>query len=824
MEAIASSPRGTLLLVGDIEGRPELASRLLMGGYALTVARGLDEARRLAVGERPQAVLVVDDHPSHTPPETLVRALRDQAELATLPLVAITHDPAGRGHALRQAGADDVVSEAAGDEILARTAAALALNRLAERDLAARARFEALVRIGQLATTTLDRETILRRAVEDVAHVVGASRCSVVLVAPETRQALVVASLECPDGISLAIDLDRYPELGRALTTGETVLVQDAADDPLMATVRGLLMPIGVRSVLVQPLISDSDVLGVLFLRVSRQDRGFVPEDVAFVRAAASALTGALRYARLQGTLESRKDELDRLYALRFQELSEANADLRTRVRASEDALSVCAHDLRGSLMALLSRASLLLAREALTDYGRASLAVIQRQGHRMADLIASLLDGEKAQAELLYLSVAPFDLAAASREVVVELEVLAASRGVTLEIVGAETIEVIADEIRIRQVLHNLVANAISYTPRDGRVSVEVSEGGPDGERARIVVSDDGPGIPESERPKIFARHRSGPGGIGLGLSICRDIVERHGGDIWFHGREGGGTAFCFSLPRATGPENDALPKDGTGLPILLLAGVDAALDARIRRIVRDQCRLERVTTASELMSRGRALGPAAILLGQADGPAMALDLLQAAARCEDLRDVPALRIGAPDDPASAEETAAEALALATRRDRLEGMTRALRRAGVDTETALLDRRGLEERLTQELERVRRYGRSMSLVLFVPQDPVPEEAIAAGAAALETKTRGGDFLAHLGGGRFAAVLVETSAERAAPFVARVAPALAAALGTVVRTGVYGQTQPDEDAAMLVARAMQACTPEARPTATRDES
>ena len=121
----------------------------------------------------------------------------------------------------------------------------------------------ALVAIAQAATSTLQRDEILNLVVHKISEVVPVDRCSVVLVEDEgglPRKAEVVASQECPEGMSLSIELGRYPELKKALVTRETVLVEDAQQDPLMADVKRYIAPLSVRSILVHPLVSQDDV------------------------------------------------------------------------------------------------------------------------------------------------------------------------------------------------------------------------------------------------------------------------------------------------------------------------------------------------------------------------------------------------------------------------------------------------------------------------------------------------------------------------------------------------------------------------------------
>jgi signal transduction histidine kinase len=120
---------------------------------------------------------------------------------------------------------------------------------------------------------------------------------------------------------------------------------------------------------------------------------------------------------------------------------------------------------------------------------------------------------------------------------------------------------ELACEESRFRQVLVNLVENAIKYSPDGGEVMVTLTE--ESGSRARIEVSDRGLGVPQAERERIFAKFyrldpglRRGVGGTGLGLYISRELVERMHGSLWAEPRPGGGSTFVVELPLLRGEE----------------------------------------------------------------------------------------------------------------------------------------------------------------------------------------------------------------------------------------------------------------------------
>jgi two-component system NtrC family sensor kinase len=192
----------------------------------------------------------------------------------------------------------------------------LAIRRLnAEAAIVDRARRESrelwtLLQITETITGTLDLKRVMSLIVQKVGELVGAESCSILLTDAKLRNCFVLASSESPDVDMLEVDLQKYPELRRALDTREPVLVTDVQRDPLVSSVRDILIEKGYRSMLVLPLLFGREVLGTLFLRASR-GRPFSRAEIRFCRAAAGASANALKNALLYKDL-SREAELHR--------------------------------------------------------------------------------------------------------------------------------------------------------------------------------------------------------------------------------------------------------------------------------------------------------------------------------------------------------------------------------------------------------------------------------------------------------------------------------------------------------------------------------
>jgi PAS domain S-box-containing protein len=219
-----------------------------------------------------------------------------------------------------------------------------------------------------------------------------------------------------------------------------------------------------------------------------------------------------------------------------------------------EEFFQSAAHDLRAPLFAV--QGYLRLLRKSLTpDERQASwLDAVDQSCEKLTVLVKDALDYARIENGHLRLAPASVDARALARRAAVLFKPMADERGIFLETALAADAppSFEADERLIERLLHNLVANALKFTPRGGRVCVSVS---PRGDQVEFAVEDDGPGIPESQRAAVFERFRQldvpGPkSGFGLGLSICAKIVKLHRGVIWVESGRMQGARFVARLP----------------------------------------------------------------------------------------------------------------------------------------------------------------------------------------------------------------------------------------------------------------------------------
>jgi signal transduction histidine kinase len=340
--------------------------------------------------------------------------------------------------------------------------------------------------------------------------------------------------------------LDGPGAVARVLRTGQRMIMPVVTDEMLAAGARNkehlrILRSAGMRSSLLIPLIARGSVLGVLTLVVTgRSGRSYDEADVTLAEELARRAAQAIDNARLY-------------------------AEAGAAIHARDEFLMIASHELR-TPVTVMRTASQLLQRErdrGQLDEARLVRAIghITQASERLASLTEDLLDVSRLQTGQFALRITDLDLGPFVQEIVERWrEQLGPRHPLGLE-VADRTPCVRADPARLDQVLANLLGNAAKYSPQGGPIQVSVQ---PDGGGARVEVRDQGIGLPPNAEEIIFrpfgrtaAAVRRQIQGLGLGLYICRQIMERHGGRIWAEHAHGQvGAVFGLWLPAASATE----------------------------------------------------------------------------------------------------------------------------------------------------------------------------------------------------------------------------------------------------------------------------
>lgn len=239
------------------------------------------------------------------------------------------------------------------------------------------------------------------------------------------------------------------------------------------------------------------------------------------------------------------------------QELQLARAKAEDALRLRDQFLTLAAHELKTPLSAIQGHVELLQRRLArdnpLSPRDQRTLKIIADQTNRLSTLVRSLLDLSRIERGQLAIERAPLDVAALVERVVQEMQPILEQREIELQR-PRDAVIIDGDEARLEQVFVNLLQNAVKYSAADSPVQVRVDQQGP---AACIAVRDWGIGIPSAALPQLFERYfratnvESGSVvGMGIGLSVVKDIVELHGGQVLVESAEGSGSTFTVCLP----------------------------------------------------------------------------------------------------------------------------------------------------------------------------------------------------------------------------------------------------------------------------------
>jgi PAS domain S-box-containing protein len=252
----------------------------------------------------------------------------------------------------------------------------------------------------------------------------------------------------------------------------------------------------------------------------------------------------------------------DSLYVTVLRDIAEREA----RQRAQDEFIAIIGHELKVPLTLLIGWAEIL---QSLGTYNEHAVTTISAQAKRLNRLVSDLLDVTRLRAGRLELLVEPVDLAELLRISTAQAQSVAPRHAIRAELLEQPLLRTV-DRDRIQQVLENLISNAVKYSPAGGEILLRLESVG---EETRIIVRDQGGGIPAKALPHIFEPYYRGETtagsaeGLGLGLYISRLLVEAHGGRIWAESETGRGSSFTIVLssrdPPPTGSTTPASPTE---------------------------------------------------------------------------------------------------------------------------------------------------------------------------------------------------------------------------------------------------------------------
>jgi signal transduction histidine kinase len=335
---------------------------------------------------------------------------------------------------------------------------------------------------------------------------------------------------------------------GWVARTGQSVRVGDVRQDPRYHPMRD-----DIRSELCVPLHVGDQVVGVVNVETTRPN-AYTEADRRVLETVAAQMAVAIQNARLYKQIQHYAAELEQRVAERTKELAQANLQLKELDRLKSMFIASMSHELRTPLNSIIGFTGIMLQGMAgeITGEQRKQLTMVKNSAHHLLALINDIIDVSKIEAGKVELAIEEFDLSALAQEVRDSFTVAAEEKGLKLSLDMPERLIIESDKRRVKQVLMNLVGNAVKFTDR-GEIEIEVAkrEG-----RAEVSVRDTGIGIREEDMGKLFKPFSQIPvegaprEGTGLGLYLSRRIANLLGGETEAESEFGKGSKFTFTVP----------------------------------------------------------------------------------------------------------------------------------------------------------------------------------------------------------------------------------------------------------------------------------
>lgn len=313
-----------------------------------------------------------------------------------------------------------------------------------------------------------------------------------------------------------------------------------------------------IKTTLIYPIYVDNNIMGIFIASTSKESSKLSDYDFTmienFVESAGIALQHALLYKKVQ-------DKTEQLTQIN-QQVSQMNDKLHELDKLKDDFVSVASHELRTPMTAIRSYAWMALHRSdiPLSQKMEKYLSRVMVSTERLINLVNDMLNISRIESGRVEISPKAFDITELSEEVLTEVSAKALEKKLNLHLLRSKVPEVFADPDKVHQVLLNLLGNALKFTPENGQISLSYLS---DGKVVEVSVKDSGVGISKEDQSRLFQKFgrldnsyvaAATSGGTGLGLFICKSLVEIMKGKIWAESEGlGKGTTFKFTLPAAT-------------------------------------------------------------------------------------------------------------------------------------------------------------------------------------------------------------------------------------------------------------------------------
>lgn len=386
---------------------------------------------------------------------------------------------------------------------------------------------DALAMMAKAITSQLDLDQILSRALEHAISLTSAREAAIWLVDHNTNTLFLEAESGLEDE---TIQRLRLPvtdtQAGQVVATGQPLRVSRTAGGEQVKVKTGYI----VEAVLYVPLIHGETTFGVMSVVHREAGKVFSKRDEKLLASLAEFAAVALHNSRI------------------YQQLADAD-------RLKGEMIQNISHEFRTPLHYMVGYSGLLLDYSDLDEEVSEGLRVIALQAHKLSRMVENFVSIDTARRDALHRE--SVDVTTLIADLLRSSKLLAAEKQLALSMeVEPDLPLAVANRLAITQVLDNLMSNSLKFTPDGGTITVSAYSAN---DQVIISITDTGIGIPPEAHTRIFERFYQVDGsatrkygGVGLGLSVCKSIIDAHNGQIWLTSEEGSGTTFSFSLPTA--------------------------------------------------------------------------------------------------------------------------------------------------------------------------------------------------------------------------------------------------------------------------------
>ncbi len=421
--------------------------------------------------------------------------------------------------------------------------------------------FTVLNEISQIATEPHDLSEVLSNSLEKVRELMAVETAAIILTNEQKGEVITATH-----GDGLVRFLDKVKKLpadnsvtGRLALSGAPIVIGDTSKYSQLIDIS--IREEGLQSIAAVPLKSSGRVIGTLLI-ASRNLRSFSSEDISLLNTIGEGLGPALKNAELYEALQEKNRQLgmqNKELLRRQQELVEKTGEAEEANRLKSEFLANMSHELRTPLNVIIGFSELMLDEipGPVNKEQRQCLDDILDSGRHLLSLINELLDLSTIESGKMTLNLKSIALTAVIASSYNTIMAILTPKKQSLDVKITEGLpRVYADEVRLRQVFFNLISNSAKFTPDGGKLEIEVVKAGG---WCQVSVIDNGIGIKKKHQKRIFepfyqldsplVKPKSGN---GLGLAVVKQIIDKHGGQIWVESECGKGSRFIFTLPLA--------------------------------------------------------------------------------------------------------------------------------------------------------------------------------------------------------------------------------------------------------------------------------